>query len=198
MEKIAVRLCPRCELNYIRNNHDELCELCNIQTGVTKAQTVEHHNVPVETDFTKIISGKSYGTNTRTIYERFCQTLKWDISKANKFGMNKTLFAFKADTDKQNSVWFLSHSNRTQTKAESKRTGVMENGAAFRNIISDDNNIIKENISKEEDKNGFDGINRITFAKNKYGQYEFLGIYKMIRYENFTREYERISYVYPI
>ena len=98
------RLCPKCELNYISED-EELCSICSpkITRIKEKKQT--------EKDFTKIEMGKVYGGNSRKIYENFCDTLKWDKSKANQFGWQTPLYAKNADTNRENDVWFIFYPN---------------------------------------------------------------------------------------
>ena len=186
-----MKKCPQCDLNYIKDDAD-FCEVCKPQSIPIQFDKV------IETDFGIIRSGRNYGTGTPAIYEKFCKTLGWDFDQLDQFGRNKPLFAYKADANRKCSIWFLFHSNITGTKPTSKRTSSTANGEPHRNIIKLDYSSMTENVRDDEDKQGFDGVPRIVFAKNKYDGYEFIGVFQMVKYENYTRYYERISDTYPI
>ena len=147
--------CPKCELNYIT----------------------------VETDFSHIMRGCVYGGNSRKIYEKFCETLGWDKSKANQFGWQTPLYAANADTDRTNDVWFIFYPNYDAQKLDAVVDLIQNNGD---NIVE----VVDDNIGKSNN------ANRITFVKTNSG-YEFFGIYKIVK-NGTTRLYQRISDNYPI
>ena len=64
-----------------------------------------------------ILYNSNYGSNSRKIYEKFCETLNWDKSKSYKFGFRRPLFAHNADTERTRDVWFISHSNLNENIA---------------------------------------------------------------------------------
>lgn len=143
----------------------------------------------VETDFSCIIRGKSYGGNSRKIYETFCQTLGWDKSKANQFGWQTPLYAANADTDRTSNVWFIFYPNYDAQKLDA----VVENVHVV-NLIQNDGNIILEVVDDRFCETN--SLNRITFVKTNNG-YEFMGVYKIIK-NGTTRIYQRTSDRYPL
>lgn len=183
--------CPKCELNDISDD-EEFCSSCNPPISETKTTS----SMSVETDFSSLRFGKNYGTNSQAIYEKFCDTLGWDKSQINKFGLSRPLYAVKADMNREYGVWFISHSNLTGTTANSRRTGKTANESPYRNMIHTDYSLMTENNSKSEAESDTTGEIRITFAKHMYGGYEFIGIYKLIKYEAYVKHYKRISDTY--
>lgn len=167
--------CPKCELNYISEN-ETLCSSCSAKDSYT--------------DFSCIVRGRVYGTNSRKIYEKFCETLGWDKSQANQFGARRTpLYAENCDTNRENDVWFIFYPNYDKDRLDSvvedyHVVNLIQNGGDY--IIE----IVDEKIGKSNN------ANRITFVKTQSG-YEFLGVYKLMQ-NGTTRIHERISDNYPI
>ncbi len=62
----------------------------------------------------KLQNMKVYGTKAQDIYDACCRKFKWDSSKRGSFGPQKTLYTMNA-TPENYSVWFLAHSNWTDT-----------------------------------------------------------------------------------
>lgn len=137
---------------------------------------------------------KGYGTRAMDIYENCCRVFGWDYSKLGQFALKKPLYAYNA-TPEGYSVIFLAHSNWTDTKV--------------RNRI----NIIQEKTLEERwreiDDDAFytDTYTRVVFAKDKYGEYVFLGVYlyketKTVTFLNeekhFVKIYKRVSSQYPL
>ncbi len=180
------KVCPRCNLNYIKED-EELCLHCRLETGETINAGGGSNFYSV--DFSKIVRGVIYGTNTRTIYEEFCKTLGWDKSKSDQFGWRTPLYAKNANEDRTMDVWFIFYPNYDT----SKLTNVVGN-AHVANVIQDNGDTIIEVVQDYLGKSN--DANRITFVKTKNG-YEFLGVYKIV--ENGTlRVYKRISLKYPM
>lgn len=141
---------------------------------------------PNNYNYSRIVRGRVYGTNSRKIYENFCDTLKWDRDKANQFGRQGTpLYAENCDTDRKLAVWFISNPKYFNTDIMDKN---------HINIIKNNGEEIIEKVAP------FIGIShdtgRITFVKTKYG-YEFFGVYKLVK-NGTVRIYRRISEIYPI
>ena len=141
---------------------------------------------PFNYKYSCIVRGRVYGTNSRTIYESFCATLKWDRDKACQFGRQGTpLYATNCDTNRELAVWFIS-------KPKYCETNVMENNHI--NLIKNNGDEIIEKVAP------YLGIShdtgRITFVKTSAG-YEFFGVYKLEQ-NGTTRIYKRISNNYPI
>ena len=135
---------------------------------------------------TEIIRGKCYGTNSRKTYDGFCETLKWDKNQSYLFGRHwASLYARNADTDRKRDVWFITHSNYTDSKAESGN---------YTNYIK--TNTIIEIIAEKSDL--LHNSDRIVFAKNKSRVYVFLGVYAIIKNTDGKRVFKRIYDNYPI
>lgn len=143
----------------------------------------------ITTDFTHIVLGHIYGTNSRTIFEEFCKTLYWDKSKADCFGWQTPLYAENADTDRTRDVWFIFYPNYDAQKLDS----VVDNYHVVNLIQNNGENII-EIVDDYIDKSN--NANRITFVRTNSG-YEFLGVYEIVK-NGTTRIYKRISDRYPI
>ncbi len=179
---MTYKKCPKCELNYITDD-DEICSACRPKIKITA------HAKIVETDFSHIIRGRVYGGNSRKIYEKFCDTLGWDKSKAKQFGWQTPLYAANADTDRVNDVWFIFYPNYDAQRLDT----VVDDYHVVNLIQNNGDNIIEvvdDNIGKSNN------ANRITFVKTSSG-YEFFGIYKIIQ-NGTTRLYQRIYNNYPI
>lgn len=186
---MSYKLCPKCELNYIPDN-DELCETCKLlQIKVKSNAKTSHRSKIAEIDFSHIVRGCVYGTNSRKIYEKFCDTLGWDISKANQFGWQTPLYAANADTDRINDVWFIFYPNYDAQKLDT-----VVNDYHVVNLIQNNGDTIYEVV--DETIGLSNKANRITFVKTNSG-YEFLGVYKIVK-NGTTRLYQRIYDNYPI
>lgn len=189
--------CPECDLNYIPDN-EELCETCKLLQGaITNSGRIIVDPIPhgpkppkvLMIDFSHILSGRVYGTNTRKIYEKFCDTLGWDKSKANQFGWQTPLYATNADTDRTRDVWFICYPNYAPEMLDC----IVEDRHVV-NLIQNNGDTIIEVVVEEIGKSN--NADRITFVKTKYG-YEFFGVYKLVK-NSTTRVYQRISKDYPI
>jgi hypothetical protein len=132
-----------------------------------------------------LISGKTYGSSSRDIYEDFCVSLKWDIVKAKRFGSRSPLYADKADTDRSRGVWFINFPKYELIDTE---------GAKYTTFVLDNCKTIIEVV--DETRGECSPNDRITFVKTQYG-YKFLGVYALK--ENGLRHvFEKVSDVYPI
>jgi hypothetical protein len=170
--------CP----NYITDD-EELCLICS---PVIK---IKSNNKAIEKDFSRISRGCVYGGNSRKIYEKFCETLKWDKHKADQFGWQTPLYAMNADTDKTRDVWFIFHANYDVNNLDS----VVEDYHVV-NLITDNGDRIIEIVDERFGKTN--SADRITFVKTSNG-YEFFGVYTIIE-NGTTRVYKRIYDCYPI
>ncbi len=179
---MSYKLCPKCDLNYI-DESDDLCPVCK------QKQKKISQPKKFETDFSHIVCGHLYGTNSRTIYLEFCKALNWDKSKSDQFGWQTPLYAQNADTTRTADVWFIFYPNYNENKFDS----VVEDCHVV-NLIKDNGNHIIEIVDNYIGRSH--NANRITFVKTKNG-YEFLGVYKILQ-NGTTRIYERISDCYPI
>ena len=174
--------CPKCKLNYIADNED-FCIACRPQNTNT------FHMKKIETDFSQIKRGFVYGNNSRKIYEQFCKTLGFDISKANQFGWQTPLYATNADTNKTNDVWFIFYPNY-----DAKKLDTIVNDYHVVNLIQNNGDTIIEIV--DDTIGASNNSNRITFVKTNNG-YEFFGVYKIVK-NGTTRIYQRMYDNYPI
>lgn len=142
----------------------------------------------MESKFKKLFKGKNYGTNCKNIYLDCCHSLNFDSTKQNKFGRWTPCFAHKADTDRTRDVWFIGHSNLTDSAAES--------GKHLNKVIEDK---IYEYFSDAAD-DIYPLNDRLVFVKEKHGGYVFYGIYRPANplSKEQGRIYNRISNIYPI
>lgn len=136
---------------------------------------------------------KGYGGSAQPIYDECCIKFGWDSSQRSLFGKQRGLYAENA-TPQGYSVWFLAHSNWTQTNVENWR-----------------NKILQETIEEvwlDPQYNSYfhDESIRVVFAKAKYYGYVFIGLYRSINVEAkilsdgsrvSIKTYQRISDVYP-
>lgn len=179
--------CPRCETNYILEN-DDYCDICKAETKIISNKTITHRK-KTETDFSRIIRGCVYGTNSQSIYKEFCNTLGWDRNKINQFGYQTPLYATNADTNRTSDVWFIYYPNYDLQHLDF----VVKDSHAI-NLIQKNGNMILEAVDEKTGRSN--NANRITFVKTKNG-YEFFGVYKLVE-NGTTRVYKRISDIYPM
>lgn len=179
---MTYRKCPKCDLNYITDD-EEICSSCMPQIKITS------QSKQIESDFSKIVCGHIYGGNSRKIYEKFCDTLGWDKTKANQFGWQTPLYAANADTDRTRGVWFIFYANYDADKLDD----IVENRHVV-NLIQNNGDVIIEVVDGSIGASNL--ADRITFVKTNKG-YEFYGVYKIIE-NGTTRCYQRISLNYPI
>lgn len=119
-------------------------------------------------------SGKTYGKVALDIYLKCCNKLDFKVSKSSFFAKQQILFASNA-TEFGYAVWMLPNSSYT-----GKTSGV------WANVIDGDR--IYE--FWKEDATG-DSSDRITFAKQKDGEYVFLGVYTLESCERINVEIEQ-------
>ena len=136
----------------------------------------------------KLDNGLPLGSNSQKIYDEFCLAFNWDETQRDNFGFRgKPLYARNADTERKRDVWFISHSNLTDSIAES----------------GEHLNMIEENFITEYYTNSYKDIyplnERIVFAKQN-GSYKFLGVYAPINpnSKNIERKFKKTSNTYPI
>ncbi len=181
-----MKLCPKCELNYINDDQDS-CSICKNDKTVTKNKSVSTGLYAV--DFSKLVTGVVYGTNSRKIYEKFCDTLGWDKSKISRFGWQTPLYATFADETRTLDVWFVSYPNYDAKNANN----YVKDGHVITAIIDKGDKILEV----VDDRVGSSNVaDRITFVKTTNG-YQFLGVYKIVK-NGTSRAYERISKEFPL
>lgn len=125
---------------------------------------------------TKLVAGNSYGTKAKDAYLLCCDAFGWDKGLAKEFGMMKPLYGHRAADNGTKDVWFICKCNWYNDVLIT----VIENGKVVekhRNYIYPDLSHIEEyQINAQNDD--YPLRDRITFAKNKNGQYVFLGVYR--------------------
>ncbi len=110
----------------------------------------------------------AYGTRAKDIYSDGVRCFGWNDSKKGSFGSQQKLYDVNC-TKEGYSVLFLPYSNINNKKNDN---------ANWTDFISSDFKTIKE-IWKDTDKENFyDRTERITFAKQKNGQYIYIGIFQ--------------------
>lgn len=114
-------------------------------------------------DLNILVRNTDHGTNAQKKYVECCEKFGWDISKKSKFAIMQPLYAEKATPEGYN-VWFLAHSNLTNTK-----------GGTWLNTI--EGNFIFEEWLAPRDDIWNDKNMRIVFAKEG-SRYIFKGVYK--------------------
>ena len=140
----------------------------------------------IEYNYSCIMRGRVYGTNSGIIYESFCDTLKWDRDKVNQFGrQGAPLYAENCDADRKLAVWFISNPKFYTTEIFEKN---------HINFIKNNGDEIVEKVAPFIGSSRDTG--RITFVKINRG-YEFFGVYKLVQ-NGTTRIYKRISDIYPM
>lgn len=159
-----MKICPFCNLNWIKDN-ETACAVCK----------------PPKTSIKKLTKYIDYGGNSRNIYERFCYELNWDKYQINNFGYQKPLYAKKADAERKRDIWFIFHSNLNTNS-------IAENGKHL-NIINEAKGFIAE-YYEDSHIDTYPLAERIVFAKEKDGGYKFLGVYKAM--DPYSREQGRI------
>lgn len=179
--------CPKCETNYILEN-ENYCDICRENMGLISHKTITHKK-KIETDFSHVIRGCTYGTNSKKIYEKFCDSLGWNRNKINQFRCQTPLYAANADTNRTSGVWIIFYPNYDPQKLDA----VVDDYHVV-NLIQNNGEKIIEIVDDSIGRSN--SANRITFVKTKNG-YEFLGVYKIIQ-NGTTRIYKKISDIYPM
>lgn len=130
----------------------------------------------------------AYGTRAEDIYLDGVFCFGWNYAKRESFGRQQKLYDVKCTEDGY-SVLFLPYSNLNDGRNEK---------VSWTDFISSDFKTIKE-VWKDTDKEKFyDRTKRITFAKQKNGQYIYIGIFqaKIIDEEAKCKYYKRIGEEY--
>ena len=128
------------------------------------------------------------GTNSREIYEKYCDIYGWDKTKSGEFGCRRPLYAENCDADRKNDVWFIFYPNYNRNKLD-----CIVGDHHVVNLIENNEKDITEIVDPKygPTKNDI----RITFIRKKSGYY-FLGVYKVVK-NGTTRHYKKISDTYP-
>lgn len=128
---------------------------------------------------TKLVCGQSYGTNAKDIYLNCCGWFGWNARLAKEFGMMKPLYGHRAADNATKDVWFIGHSNFYGDVLVTDGNGAQHH----RNYVHTDSSGRVLTIEEYQKDAPFDSIayplrDRITFIKNKKGQYVFVGTYR--------------------
>lgn len=128
-------------------------------------------------------SGRICGTKALEIYDECCELFGWKRGLRGEFGPQRRLWAGKA-TPENYDVWFVSRSNINGANNDSWNNTV-DNA---RGTITVDWHIPFEGVAGT----------RVTFVKNREGQYVFYGVYSCTLDYSARREIcTRISDRYP-
>lgn len=127
----------------------------------------------------KLVSGRSYGTKAKDIYVQCCILFGWDKSKSGEFGIMQPLYGHKVADNGTKDVWFICHSNWYGDILIIDDEGVKHH----RNYIHANSDGKVLSIDEYQQNAPFDNVSyplrdRITFAKNKQGEYVFVGVYR--------------------
>lgn len=148
---------------------------------------------------TKLVAGNSYGTKAKDIYLQCCQRFGWDARLANEFGMMQPLYGHRAADNGTKDVWFICHSNCKGDILVTDGNGVQHH----RNYVHTDSSGRVLTIEEYQQDAPFDSLayplrDRITFVKNKRGQYIFVGTYraKEPNSKRCDRTFYRVGYDY--
>jgi hypothetical protein len=119
----------------------------------------------------------AYGRKAKDVYLKGCEYFGWDYSKLGSFCSQKLLFD-KNCSREGFSVWFLPYSNLNNYR---------NSATNWIDFISSDFEKIKE-VWKEMDERFFtDDDIRITFAKQRNGQYLYLGVFQAKEFDEENR-----------
>ncbi len=127
----------------------------------------------------QLICGKEYGTNAKKIYLNCCCDFGWDIAQSSRFAQQQPLYGFCADSSRTKDVWFVCHSNLYSDKFVAGSDGEMHH----RNFVYTDEMGRMVQIDEYQPNEPYPEIvfplrDRITFVKNKKGQYVFAGTFR--------------------
>ena len=147
-----------------------------------------HINTTVIKD--DLISGQVYGTSAKDIYDAGCEAFAWNQFESKNFGWQTPNYSEIA-TKEGYSVWFLAHSNWTETDT-----------ACVKNKIFDN---YMEQWWTESDHPVSTVRKRLIFAK-KDNKYLFLGVYEFMGKQErkfvdgkifYVKRFDLISKEYP-
>ena len=115
----------------------------------------------------------SYGSVGQRIYDLCCDEFGWDSGQRDEFARQRIMYAYRA-TREGYSVWFLVHHTWIEKKEDAT--------AKWWNTIGKDAVYEEWYNSRISDEDRFNLYNdrspRLTFARNRAGQYTFIGIFK--------------------
>ena len=130
----------------------------------------------------------AYGKKAIDVYEEACNVFGWDSSKKGYFSPKKMLYE-KECTKEGYAVWFLTYSNLNNYN---------NSAANWIDYVSSNFEVVKE-VWKNLDERFFnDNEKRVTFAKQKNGQYIYLGIFQAKEWdeENKCKTFCRVAESY--
>ena len=135
-----------------------------------------------------LVVGHAYGSKAQDVYKQGQEFFGWDDSKQGYFGAQQMLYA-KNCTKEGFAVWFLTYSNLNN---------YTNKAANWIDFISSDFETVKEVWKNLDDRFFNDNEKRVTFAKQKNGQYLYLGIFQATEWdqENRCKTFKRIDLNY--
>ncbi len=132
---------------------------------------------------------KNYGDNAFEMYEECSAIFGWNRNNAFEFDGSHQWYASKTTLEGYD-VWVLYHNNWTDTRT-----------SHWLNELSDDEErIIEHNCNPGSYYWTEDYGMRLVFARNKAGEFLFLGLYEVesVDYEKKIKTYKRIAREYHI
>ena len=138
--------------------------------------------------FTNLTAGRQFGSRASHIYNQCVYIANFEHTMMKDFELRTNLYAENASKEGY-AVWFICNSNLFETGGSTH----------WKNTISDDWNEIREDWIKKSYPMDLSNSTRIIFIKNKFGKYEFAGVYETTKIDTVERYklYTRISKVYP-
>ena len=131
-----------------------------------------------------------FGKTVRECYDNGIELFNWHEGLIPFWGNQPRLFYVPA-INQNEGIWFISYSNLNQKNRR-------DPNHSFNNIFSEGYDRIEERYAHLDRMNDCHiGQIRVTFVKNDYGQYLFLGVYKAESIEGHSVFYRRIYNTYP-
>ena len=139
--------------------------------------------------FNKLVAGDHMGSAAHDIYKKCVYAVGFSERKVSLFLPHTNLYSEGA-TKEGYDVWFLCNSN----------IFISGGSTRWKNDVNEDLTEIKETWIKPGDDMSDSGNLRVTFLKNQFGNYEFMGVFKLVDVDSKLRvkTYRRISKEYPI
>lgn len=149
----------------------------------------------------ELICGKEYGRSAKEIYWKCCLYLGWDRSQLSRFAPQQPLYGYRADVSGTKDVWFICHSNLYGEKLVLGPDGKMhKRNNAFYDGYGKIVQIDEYQPNEPCPELAYPLRDRITFIKNRQGEYVFVGTFRCN--QSMSRDCERRFYKiaddYPI
>lgn len=186
------KICPRCGIKFIGTN-ESACDSCIQEMRWRGCIIPTSPSVSANPNRGLGLQAslyRSFGSVAQDIYIRFCDEFGWNYRLSEKYGPRMKLFAKNA-TKEGYAVWFLPHSNLTDTET-----------SIWKNWLSEDGLILEERWDRIAEDLYSEDV-RVTFIK-KDNEYYFIGLFAVESLKNATegigyiKKYKRISDCYEV